>query len=43
LLTKAAYNSYDRSSPYCKVFQEIIPRLIRIIGLQIIEKSRHMS
>lgn len=43
LLTKAAYNSYDRSSPYCEVFQAIIPRLFRIIGLQIIEKSRHIS
>ena len=43
LLTKAAYDSYDKSSPYCKVFQAMIPRLIRIIGLQIIARSRHLS
>lgn len=43
LLTKAAYGSYDMSSPYCEVFRAIIPRLIRIIGLQTIAKSRHMS
>lgn len=43
LLTKDAYGSYDMSSPYCEAFRAIIPRLIRIMGLQTIAKSRHMS
>lgn len=43
LLAKSAYNSYDRSSPYCEVFKATIPRLIRIMGLQMIRRSRLMS
>lgn len=35
VLTKLQYGRFDTRSPYCEVFKECIPRLIRIAGLQI--------
>lgn len=41
LLTKSAYGSFEKSSPYCEIFQSCIPRLIRIMGMQMIEKNKN--
>jgi len=43
LLTKAAYGEFNRESPYCEVFKACIPRLIRIMGLQIMRNYRDRS
>jgi len=40
LLTKAEYGNFKKSSPYCKVFQACIPRLIRIMGMQMVKKMQ---
>lgn len=39
LQTKATYLRYDRSSPYCEVYKAILPRILRIKGLQMIRGS----
>jgi len=43
LLTKAEYGIFKKRSPYCNVFQSCIPRLIRIMGLQMIKKMQSRS
>ncbi len=40
ILTKLQYGKFNTYSPYCDVFKDCIPRLIRIIGLQIIQQSQ---
>lgn len=40
VLTKFQYGRFDTRSPYCDVFKQCIPRLIRIAGLQILKKYR---
>lgn len=36
LQAKATYGEYDHYSPYCKVYKEILPRVLRIKGLQMV-------
>ncbi|MEK7657788.1 MAG: radical SAM protein [Patescibacteria group bacterium] len=40
VLTKLQYGRFDTFSPYCEVFRTLIPRLIRIMGLQILRAHR---
>jgi len=36
LQTLATYGRYDRPTPYCRVYREILPRVIRIRGMQMV-------
>jgi len=36
LQTKATFGTFNLPSPYCKVYKEILPRILRIKGLQMI-------
>lgn len=36
LQTKSTYSRYDRPSPYCEVYKKILPRVLRIKGIQMI-------
>lgn len=37
--TKASYGAYNMRSPYCEIYKQILPRLLRIKGLQMIRDS----
>ena len=39
LQTKATYNTFNHASPYCEVYKQILPRILRIKGLQMIRES----
>lgn len=38
LQTKATYGQFDRPSPYCEVYKQILPRVLRVKGLQMIRE-----
>jgi len=38
MLTKLQYERFDTHSPYCDVFKACIPRMIKIMGMQILAK-----
>jgi uncharacterized protein len=40
LQTLATYGRYDTRSPYCEVYREILPRILRARGLQMIRSVR---
>jgi uncharacterized protein len=37
--TKAIYGKYNHPSPYCEVYKQVLPRIIRIKGLQMIRDN----
>jgi len=39
LSTKSVFGTFNKQSPYCDAFKTLIPRLIRIVGLQIIKSQ----
>jgi uncharacterized protein len=40
LQTKASNGSFDAASPYCETYRQILPRILRIKGLQMIRKAK---
>ncbi len=43
VLTKLQYGKFNTNSPYCDVFKSCIPRLIRIMGIQIARQYENKS
>lgn len=39
LQTKATYGTFNHASPYCEVYQQILPRILRIKAMQMIRGS----
>lgn len=40
VLTKLQYGKFNTNSPYCDVFKSCIPRLIRIMGIQMVRQYK---